>query len=306
MNILVTGGAGFIGSHLVGLLLSEGHRVTVLDDLSAGKRENVPAEATFLRLDMRGEEAAWEMGKGYEAIVHLAAQTTVGSSLKDPRLDADENIMGLLNVLEAARKGHSRVIFASSAATYGDADLEELPLEEDLIQQPLSFYGLTKTMGERYVELYGSTFGLSYAILRFANVYGERQGDGGEGGVISIFTRLASRGEEITIHGDGYQTRDFIYAGDIARGIYAALRSEANITCNLSSQTEKSLLELVELLGKAAGRKLVPRFDAPRKGDIYRSSLSNARAARLLSWKPAVSLSEGIRRVYEWQRSQAE
>lgn len=303
MNILVTGGAGFIGSHLVPLLLAEGNQVTVLDNLSSGKRENVPEGAAFLELDMREEKAAKEMAKGYDAIVHLAAQTAVASSLKDPRFDADENIMGLLNVLEAAKKGGSRVIFASSAATYGDADLEELPLEEDLAQQPLSFYGLTKTMGERYLELYGEAYGLSYAILRFANVYGERQGDGGEGGVISIFTRLTAKGDPITIHGDGYQTRDFIYAGDIARGIWAAVQEEENLVCNLSSQTEKSLLELVELLGKAAGKKIEPRFDAPRKGDIYRSSLSNRRAGRLLSWKPEVTLADGLRRVYDWQRS---
>ena len=165
----------------------------------------------------------------------------------------------------------------------------------------MSFYGLSKVTAERYLELYHECFGLDYVILRFANVYGERQGDGGEGGVISIFARNVAEGNEITIFGDGEQTRDFIYAGDIAEGVAAALTTtQANVVYNLSTQTQTSLRELVDVLSNVAGRRIIPKYGPERPGDIYKSSLSNARARRGLGWKPAVSLEEGLRRTYAY------
>ena len=166
---------------------------------------------------------------------------------------------------------------------------------------PMSFYGLSKVTVEQYLELYHRIFGLDYVVLRFANVYGERQGDGGEGGVISIFTKSIAAGNEITIFGDGEQTRDFVYAGDIAAGIWAALHTATpNAAYNLSTQTETSLRELVNILSNIAGRRIEPKYGPERAGDIYKSMLSNARARRGLGWKPAVSLEDGLRRTYEY------
>ena len=209
-------------------------------------------------------------------IVHLAGQTMVDASIRDPHFDASENVMGTLNVLEAARlSGVKRVIFASTAAAYGNVEEELLPLREELPLAPLSFYGLTKVMVERYLVLYHDLYGLDYVVLRFANVYGERQGDKGEGGVISIFAKRVAKGEPLTIFGDGGQTRDFIYAGDIANGIVHALMTEhVNTAYNLSTQTETSLNDLVSIFGRAVGRDLHPNHRAAREGDIYRSMLA--------------------------------
>ena len=232
-------------------------------------------------------------------IVHLAGQTMVDASIRDPHFDASENVMGTLNVLEAARlSGVKRVIFASTAAAYGNVEEELLPLREELPLAPLSFYGLTKVMVERYLVLYHDLYGLDYVVLRFANVYGERQGDKGEGGVISIFAKRVAKGEPLTIFGDGGQTRDFIYAGDIANGIVHALMTEhVNTAYNLSTQTETSLNDLVSIFGRAVGRDLHPNHRAAREGDIYRSMLANEKAKASLGWQPEISLEEGLRRT---------
>ena len=302
MKILVTGGAGFIGSHLVRLLQAEGEQVEVVDNFSTGLRENLPAGTVIHACDVTSPELSeiFEAGQ-FDAVVHLAGQTTVHVSMADPELDGTQNVVGSIHVLEQARRfGVKRVIFASTAASYGDVAEEHLPIDEFEPLAPLSFYGLSKVTVEHYLDLYHKAYGLDYVVLRFANVYGERQGDGGEGGVISIFAKRVARGKPITIYGDGKQTRDFVYAGDIARGIYAALQTpHANRAYNLSTQTETSLNELVEVLDKVAGKKLTPAYDAPRPGDIYKSLLANGRARRSLGWKPQTSLEEGLRRTYE-------
>ena len=218
----------------------------------------------------------------------------------NPDFDGMQNVMGSIHVLEQARRfGVKRVIFASTAAAYGDVSEERLPIGEFESLKPLSFYGLSKMTVERYLDLYHRAYGIDYVVLRFANVYGERQGNGGEGGVVSIFTKQIKQGKDITICGDGKQTRDFIYAGDIAHGIAAALRTDhANRAYNLSTQQETSLNELVELLSLIAGRKIHPRYAKGRPGDIYHSLLANGRARRFLLWSPSVSLEEGLRRTY--------
>lgn len=301
MNILITGGAGFIGSHLVRQLLALGHEVTVLDNLSTGAREHLPVDGfVFWKLDDRTKEARKRIMAGhFDAIVHLAGQTMVDASIRNPHFDASENVMGTVNVLEAARfSGVKRVIFASTAAAYGNAEARLLPLREELPLEPLSFYGLTKVMVERYLMLYHALYGLDYVVLRFANVYGERQGDKGEGGVISIFAKRVAKGEALTIFGDGGQTRDFIYAGDIANGIVHALTTEhVNTVYNLSTQTETSLNDLVKIFGKAVGKEIHPVHQSAREGDIYRSMLANEKAKAFMDWCPQISLEEGLRRT---------
>ena len=303
MNILVTGGAGFIGSHLVRHLLAKGEKVTALDNLSTGLAENLPPEAKLVEMDILDEDLPKVVATGaFDAIVHLAAQTMVDTSIKNPLLDTRENLLGTVQVMEAARAANvKRVIFASTAAVYGDVKEDDLPVREAQPTLPLSFYGLSKLSVEKYLEMYENLYGMEYVVLRFANVYGERQGDGGEGGVISIFAKAVAEGRDITIYGDGEQTRDFVYAGDIAEGIWAALRTEeVNAAYNLSTQTETSLRELVSLLAEIRGREIVPKYGAERQGDIYKSMLSNSRARRGLDWQPATTLADGLRRTYEY------
>ncbi len=303
MKVLVTGGAGFIGSHIVRNLKAENMDVVVLDNLSIGQYEHIPTGVTFWQEDIRNETVRERIvGGHFDAIVHLAAQILVDASIRDPYFDADENIMGLVNVLEGARAGGvRRVIFPSSAAVYGDVAESQLPLTEDTPLAPLSFYGLTKEMSERYLELYHRHYGLDYVVLRFANVYGERQGDKGEGGVISIFAKKAARGEDITIFGDGNQTRDFVYAGDIARGISWALVTEhANTAYNLSTQTETSLNDLVKIFGSIRQLDWNVSYGPAREGDIYRSCLSREKAKQGLGWEPQCILEEGLRRTLNY------
>ena len=303
MNVLVTGGAGFIGSHLVRQLLDAEHQVTVLDNVSTGTWQHLPQgkdTCTCWEMDIRDKAAREKIEQGkFDVIVQLAGQTMVDVSIKDPEFDASENIMGTINVLEAARNsGVKRIIFASTAAAYGDVTEDRLPIREEENLAPMSFYGLTKVAVEKYLKLYHDLYGLDYVALRFANVYGERQGDTGEGGVISIFAKRIAKDQGITVFGDGKQTRDFIYAGDIAAGIIAAMTTDkANAVYNLSNQTETSLLELIELMAKASGKTVEPAFAAPREGDINRSMLCNEAAVQNLNWQPKMDLAEGLART---------
>jgi len=306
MNVLVTGGAGFIGSHLVRQLLAAKHEVTVLDNVSTGTWQHLPQgkdTCTCWEMDIRDKAAREKIEQAkFDVIVHLAAQTMVDVSIKDPEFDASENVMGTVNILEAARhSGVKRIIFASTAASYGDVTEDRLPIREEETLAPMSFYGLTKVTVEKYLKLYHDLYGLDYVALRFANVYGERQGDTGEGGVISIFAKRIAKDQGITVFGDGKQTRDFIYAGDIAAGIIAAMTTDkANAVYNLSNQTETSLLELIELMAKASGKTVEPAFAAPREGDINRSMLCHEAAVRNLNWQPKMDLAEGLARTINY------
>ncbi|MBQ1461060.1 MAG: NAD-dependent epimerase/dehydratase family protein [Selenomonas sp.] len=306
MKVLVTGGAGFIGSHLVRQLLDAKHDVTVLDNVSTGTWQHLPQgkdTCTCWEMDIRDKAAREKIEQAkFDIIVHLAAQTMVDVSIKDPEFDASENVMGTVNILEAARhSGVKRIIFASTAASYGDVTEDKLPIREEETLAPMSFYGLTKVVAEKYLKLYHDLYGLDYVALRFANVYGERQGDTGEGGVISIFAKRIAKDQGITVFGDGKQTRDFIYAGDIAAGIIGAMNTDkANTVYNLSNQTETSLLELIDLMAKAVGKAVEPQFAAPREGDINRSMLRNEAAVKNLNWQPQMDLAEGLARTINY------
>jgi UDP-glucose 4-epimerase len=257
-------------------------------------------------MDIRDKAAREKIEQAkFDIIVHLAAQTMVDVSIKDPEFDASENVMGTVNILEAARhSGVKRIIFASTAASYGDVTEDKLPIREEETLAPMSFYGLTKVVAEKYLKLYHDLYGLDYVALRFANVYGERQGDTGEGGVISIFAKRIAKDQGITVFGDGKQTRDFIYAGDIAAGIIGAMNTDkANTVYNLSNQTETSLLELIDLMAKAVGKAVEPQFAAPREGDINRSMLRNEAAVKNLNWQPQMDLAEGLARTINYFKS---
>lgn len=295
MKVLVTGGAGFIGSHIVDTLLQSGLQVSILDNLSTGSLGNINPGAVFLKKDIRDEDLKDLLAKErFDYVVHQAAQTTVANSLADPYHDCDVNIRGLVNLLEASRlAGVKRIVFASSAAVYGDTD--SLPIREDCGKQPASFYGASKLAGEHYLNLYYKNFGLEYVALRYANVYGERQGDGGEGGVISIFCNKLLAGERLTVFGDGSQTRDYIYVKDVAAANYQALFSQAaNRSYNVGTAAETSVHELIELLARVAGQRPAVAHGAQRSNDIRRSVLANRAASDSLCWQPTYTLTEGL------------
>jgi Nucleoside-diphosphate-sugar epimerases len=299
MKVLVTGGAGFIGSHIVEKLLLQKYHVVIIDDLSTGLQENIHPDAKFIKMDIRSNQLINTFKEeNFDFVIHQAAQTMVPKSLENPDFDCHVNILGTVNLLEACRKSSvKRVVFASSAAVYGDETT--LPIKETANVNPSSFYGLSKLTVEKYLDLYYKLFGLEYVILRYANVYGERQGDAGEGGVISIFTRKLQNGETVQVYGDGGQTRDFIYVGDVAAAnIQALLTPYANRVYNISTQTETSINTLLELLAKVSSSTAQRQYFAPREGDIYRSSLSNNTACHYLKWNPETTLIDGLSRTY--------
>lgn len=306
MEILITGGAGFIGSHILAQL--QGRRdmdVVVFDNLSSGSKEHVPAGMELVEGDVCDEAAvdALFADHHFDAVIHLAAQTMVPTSVEQPVLDCRINLEGVLHVLEACRThGTGHILFSSSAAVYGDN--LHIPLKETERLVPTSPYGITKMTTEHYLRVYHELYGMDATVFRFANVYGERQGEKGEGGVVSIFCKLLSQRQGITVFGDGNQTRDFVYAGDIAQAIIRALPLKGYHTMNVSTGQETSINDLIRSFEKAVGYTVPVQYTAPRTGDILRSVLSNEALKRDLGFVPAMNLEEGIRRTYDWYRSQ--
>lgn len=306
MEILITGGAGFIGSHILAQL--QGRRdmdVVVFDNLSSGSKEHVPAGMELVEGDICDEAAvdALFADHHFDAVVHLAAQTMVPFSVDHPVEDCQINLEGVLHVLEACRThGTGHILFSSSAAVYGDN--LHIPLKETERLVPTSPYGITKMTTEHYLRVYHELYGMDATVFRFANVYGERQGEKGEGGVVSIFCKLLSQRQGITVFGDGNQTRDFVYAGDIAQAIIRALPLKGYHTMNVSTGQETSINDLIRSFEKAVGYTVPVQYTAPRTGDILRSVLSNEALKRDLGFVPEMDLEEGIRRTYDWYRSQ--
>ncbi len=302
MKILVTGGAGFAGSHIVDRLIEAGHEVVVIDNLFTGSKDNLNPQAKFFQMDIN-DPSLHDLieAERIEAISHHAAQIKVPLSIKEPRLDAQINIMGTINLLEASRKFGLRFVFAASAAMYGTP--EYLPIDEEHPMKPLSFYGLSKKVDEEYIRMYGEQYGLSYAILRYANIYGPRQGRYGEGGVVSIFLEQMIKGEELMIEGDGGATRDYIYIEDVADANLIALTSDRSMTVNISTATQVSVNELYREMKRLTGYAQEAVYGPARIGDIYHSSMCNQKAAAELEWKPKTSLAEGLAKTIAWGRS---
>lgn len=325
MRCLVTGGAGFVGSNLVDALLARGDEVTVVDDLSTGRRENLDAAraagATLLERDIREHEATVELAEEArpEVVFHLAAQIDVRKSVADPAFDASINVGGTANALDAARAGGARrFVFASTGgAIYGEGEGQELPLAEDAPLAPEAPYGQSKLAGEGYLALYERLYGLSGVSLRLGNVYGPRQDPLGEAGVVAIFCGRLRAGQRPTVFGDGRQTRDYIYVGDVVAAMLAAAGSEATGPINVGTGVETDVLELVRLLaelgggggsaggaaGSAAGATgsaggdagFEPEFAPPRAGEVQRIAIDPARAERELGWRAETALEEGLR-----------
>lgn len=302
MNILVTGGAGFIGSHLVDGLIAEGHHVIIVDNLSTGSRKNLNPKAVFYEEDIRHTDALDRIfaDEQVQIVFHEAAQTLVPYSMEHPKEDAELNIMGLINVLDMCRKYHvEKIIFSSSAAVYGDN--LNVSLKEDQPLMPTSFYGLTKVTAEKYIQLYHDVFGLSYAILRYSNVYGERQGSHGEGGVVYVFSKALAQGRDLTIFGDGEQSRDFIYVKDIARANIKAMDAAVpSGIYNVSTAIETTINALKEILLYFSRVPVQVSYADARGGDIYRSALDNTAAKQVLQWKPATKLLQGLQATYSY------
>jgi UDP-glucose 4-epimerase len=301
MRVLVTGGAGFIGSHLVDALVARGDEVAVVDDMSAGRPGRLPGQAAAHKLSVTESAAMAAVAADFrpELICHLAARVDVRMSVSDPADDALVNVVGTVNVLEAARIVGARVILGSTGAVIYGRDAP-IPSLEDVLPLPESPYGVAKNCAEQYVELYNRLHGTSHMVLRFANVYGPRQDPAGQVGVVAIFCALALAGQRPVVYGDGQQTRDFIYIGDAVSAYLAAADRGRPGIWNVGSGAEVSILQLVAVISELSGHPMSPVFAPARPGELRRGALASERARRDLGWAPTVSLADGVGRVYRW------
>jgi UDP-glucose 4-epimerase len=293
---VVTGGAGFIGSHVVDALLARGDDVVVIDDLSTGRREHLDGAARLVVHDIRDPFEA-----GADIVFHLAAQADVGTSMERPAFDAQANVVGTVHALEAARAAGAHLVFASTGgAIYGDVDR---PAREDDERRPVSPYGIAKLAAEAYVAGWNRIHGTGHVVLRFANVYGPRQSPSLEGGVIAIFLERLGNGDETQIFGDGKQTRDFVHVADVVQAILAAGAGRDGVF-NVGTGIETTVTELHRLCADAAGSEQEPTYVPARPGDARRSVLDVSRAAADLGWRPETPLADGIRRTWEAVRKE--
>lgn len=305
-RVLITGGAGFIGSTAADRFLAAGWDVAILDDLSSGKRTNVPAGARFYPVDVRSEAATEAIKKERpEVICHQAAQIDVRRSMSDPRFDADVNVGGILNVLQAAVAAGSvqHVIFASSGgATYGDTDV--IPTPESHPQRPVSCYGAAKASSEIYLGVYRANHGIKVTALRYANVYGPRQDPHGEAGVVAIFCGRLLEGKPCTIYGDGGQTRDYVYVGDVARANVLAAEKRYDGPLNVGTGIETDVNAIYGHLARAAGVSLPAEHAPGRMGEQRRSCVDPSAAGTAIGWRPEVAIADGLARTMEYFRGQ--
>ena len=304
MKIVVTGGAGFIASHIVDAYLARGHEVHVLDDFSTGQKNNLNASATLHRIDIAdGKVVKLIEALKPDALSHHAAQMDVRHSVADPTFDARVNILGFINLLEGCKNaGVKKVTFASSGgAVYGEQEI--FPAPESHLTQPASPYGVSKRAGELYLSYYHQAFGLPYIALRYANVYGPRQSAHGEAGVVAIFVSLLLSGETPLINGDGRQTRDYVYVGDVVAANVAALESPFVGPINIGTGVETDVMTIFEHLCTAVGSKVKAQHGPAKIGEQRRSCLDTRRAGDILGWRPQVALADGLKRTADFYRA---
>jgi len=304
MKILVTGGAGFIGSHIVDAYIAAGHEVVVLDNLSTGKKTNVNPKARLVEADIREAEKVRTLfaKERFEAINHHAAQMDVRRSVDDPVFDASVNILGVLTLLESCvATGVRKVVFASSGgASYGEQDY--FPADEEHPQRPISPYGVAKLTTEKYLFYYRAVHGLDSVSLRYSNVYGPRQNPEGEAGVVAIFTSRMLAGGQPVINGDGKQTRDYVFVGDVVRANVKALEFKGTDAFNVCTAVESDVNDLFRIIKKKTGSKCEEKHGDAKKGEQLRSVLSYGKFQRVMGWVPEVSLEEGLGRTVEFFR----
>ncbi len=297
MRAVVTGGAGFIGSHVVDALVARGDEVHVLDDLSSGKRENVSTGATFHEGDIRADADEVFAALQPEVCFHLAAQADVRVSVEQPDHDADVNVLGTIRVLEAARRQGAKIVFSSTGgAIYGECDR---PAREDDPRRPLAPYGTSKLAGEEYLATYNRLYGTTHVTLRFGNVYGPRQDPHGEAGVVAIFMKLLLEGGPPRIFGDGRQTRDYVYVGDVVSATLSSAAHDGGVF-NVGTGAATSVLELYERIQRASRVERRAEHAPPRAGELQRSVLDPGRTRQELGWDPATSLDEGLSATWAW------
>ena len=307
MNILVTGGAGFIASHIVDSYVQLGHDVTVLDNLSTGRKKNLNPRAKFVQQDLRDAEAMRTLfaRQKFDVVNHHAAQIDVRRSVSDPVYDASVNILGVLTLLEeCVKNGVKKVIFASSGgAIYGEQDY--FPADEKHPTRPISPYGIAKLTTEHYLFYYKTVYGLDYVSLRYANVYGPRQNPEGEAGVVAIFTTRMLAGRPAVINGDGKQTRDYVFVGDLVRASVLALDHNGSDVFNIGTGRESDVNTLFRILNKETGSSCEEQHGPAKKGEQMRSVLDTRKISSALGWKPTVSLEEGLARTVDYFRKES-
>jgi UDP-glucose 4-epimerase len=303
MKVLVTGGAGFIGSHLVDRLIQEGHEVVVVDNLSTGKRRNLNRAARFFKLDIQ----SWRLERVFRnerpnLVMHLAAQMDVRKSVEDPIFDAQVNVLGMLNVLQQAIKhGVRKVVFSSSGgAIYGEQEV--YPAPESHVTRPLSPYGISKLCGEQYLSYYQRVSGLQIVSLRYANVYGPRQDPDGEAGVVAIFIQKLLNNEQAVVNGNGRQTRDFVYVEDVVEANLAVMGQEIQGTYNVGTGEETSINDLLRILVTHTSSTYKEVHGPAKSGEQVRSVIDSAKLRQELSWEPRTELSEGLKRTVDYFR----
>jgi UDP-glucose 4-epimerase len=304
LNILVTGGAGFIASHVAEAYLALGHQVTIIDNLSSGKKENVPSGAKFVEIDITDKAAihALILTERFDVINHHAAHIQVGHSVIDPQFDAQNNIIGLLNIMEAARQVSVKkvILAATGGAMYGN---RPTPFEETMPALPESPYGVSKRSGELYLNYYFKQYGIPYVSLRYSNVYGPRQNPHGESGVIAIFAELFINGKQPVINGDGTNTRDYVNVKDVSVANVLALTTDFVGELNIGTQTEISTNEVYDRVAAELGITTPKQYGPARAGDVVASSLNYQKAKQILGWEPKVAFADGVKEVAAWYKS---
>ncbi len=301
MNILVTGGAGFIGSNVADAFINEGHNVIIIDDFSSGKTENVNSKVKVYTMDI--QDSAVEnifRNEKIEVMCHHAAQMDVRKSVADPKFDAAVNVLGFLNLMEAGRKyGLKKVIFSSTGgAIYGEQDY--FPADENHPTRPLSPYGITKLTTEKYLFFYKEIYGIDHIILRYANIYGPRQNPHGEAGVVAIFTQRMLKGEQPIINGEGKQTRDYVFVGDVVKANVLALTYNGSNIFNIGTGIETDVNQLFHHIKKLTGSNCSEEHAPAKAGEQMRSVISSKKINEMLGWKPSVTLEEGLKRTAEF------